>query len=75
MDLKFPLMTKMLFSFLLVLTIFKLHPVVIANTATMVTSVIYKKVQVTEDSFNKMMINNFVDDGLQRRGYATFSIC
>ena len=58
--------------FLLVLAIFELHPVHMANTASMITNVIYKKVQVTEDSFNKMMINNFMDDGLQRRRHAGF---
>ena len=63
----------MIFSFLLVLAIFELRPVLTTNNpATMISSVIYKKVQVTEDSFNKMTINNFVDDALERRRYGGF---
>ena len=65
----------MIFSFLLVLGIFELRPVLMTNTVTMISSVIYKKVQVTEDSFNKMTINNFVDDALERRRYGGFYLC
>ena len=66
----------MIFSFLLVLAIFELRPVLTTNNpATMISSVIYKKVQVTEDSFNKMTINNFVDDALERRRYGGFHLC
>ena len=55
----------MIFSFLLVLATFELRPVLM--TATMTSSVTYKKVLVTEDSLNQMMINNFVDAGDEQR--------
>ena len=67
--------TKMIFSFFLVLAIFELRPVLMTNTATVISSVIYKKVQVTEDSFNKMTMNNFVDDAIESRRYGGFYLC
>ena len=56
----------MMISFLLVLAIFELRPVLMTNTATIISNVIYKKALVTEDSLNKMTINNFIDDGKRR---------
>ena len=64
--------TKMIFSLLFVLATFELRPVLMTNTVTMITSVIYRKVQVTEESFYKMTVNNFLDDALERRGYGGF---
>ena len=49
----------MIFSILLLLAIIELRPVLM--TATTTSSVTYKKVLVTEDSLNQMMINNFMD--------------
>ena len=65
----------MFLSFLLVLAIFEVCPVLMTSPATMVTSDIYKKVKVTEGSFNNMMINNFLDDDLAIRRYGVLYFC